>query len=131
MKGSGISSVKAPLPHDGPAPSRERISLDRRSSVLDPRTHAIRPDLADVRLADRIFAPHYAAPVPRVVARVTALREARDPASPTLAMLDAGGAFELLDILGDDAWGIAATGIDGSLVGYLDVAALAELGHEP
>ncbi len=28
--------------------------------MLDPAIHAVRDDLADVELADRVFAPHYA-----------------------------------------------------------------------
>ena len=99
--------------------------LDRRSVVLDPRTHAVRPDLADVRLADRVFAPHYAAPVHRVIAQSATLRVSRDHASAVLATLEAGGRFELLDILGDDAWGIAL-GLDEALVGYLDSGVLAD-----
>ena len=99
--------------------------LDRRSVLLDPRTHAVRPDLADVRLADRVFAPHYAAPVRRVVAQSAMLRAARDRASPVLATLEAGSRFELLDILGDDAWGIAL-GLSEAVVGYLDSGVLAE-----
>ena len=101
--------------------------LDGRSVALDPRRHAVRPDLADVRLADQVFAPHYAAPVARVIARDAALRQDREAGSAVLATLAAGSAFDLLDILGDDAWGIAPAGsADGALVGYVDAAVLAE-----
>lgn len=91
--------------------------------MLDPLRHAVRPDLADVRLADRVFAPHYAAPVARVIARDTGLRLGRAAGSPVLATLSAGSGFELLDVLGSDAWGIAAA---GPTVGYVDLAVLAE-----
>jgi hypothetical protein len=99
------------------------VALDGRSVALDPRTSAVRPDLADVRLADRVFAPHYAAPVARVIARPTSLRAERASDGAVLATLSAGALFELLDIVGDDAWGIATA---ETLVGYVDVAALDE-----
>lgn len=81
----------------------------------------MRGDLADVRLADRVFAPHYAAPVARTVGRAASLRDGRGTAAETIAELAAGDAFELLDVTGGIAWGIA-TG--PQLVGYLDAAAL-------
>ncbi len=82
----------------------------------------MRPDLADVRLADRVFAPHYAAPMPRRIIAATALRTARDPASPILATLNSGDLFEVLDLIGEAAWGIAPA---QTLVGYLPAASLA------
>lgn len=103
--------------------TRRRVALDGRSIALDPRTSAVRPDLADVRLADQVFAPHYAAPVARVIAAATPLRAGRADGEAVLVTLAPGAPFELLDIVGDDAWGIA-TG--ESLVGYVDAAALGE-----
>jgi hypothetical protein len=90
--------------------------------LLDARTHAIRPDLADVRLAEHVFAPHYAAPLTRYVTYPAALREARDPQSVTVATLEPGDAFEVLELAGDLAWGIAPA---PQLVGYLPADALA------
>ena len=89
--------------------------------MLDPRVHAVRPDIADVRLADRVFAPHYAAPLRRVVSAETVLREGRDPASAVIATLPRGAAFDLLDLTGGVAWGIA---VEPGKVGYLDAAAV-------
>ena len=99
------------------------MALDGRSVALDPAVNAVRPDLADVRLADRVFAPHYAAPVPRQAMRTIDVREARPLDAPVIATLAAGDGFEVLDIVGGDAWGIA-TGV--GLVGYVDAAALSE-----
>lgn len=99
------------------------MSLDGRSVTLDPMTNAVRADLADVRLADRVFAPHYAAPVPRLVIRPVGLRQARGAGSPVMATLAPGGAFDLLDVVGGDAWGIA---VEETLVGYVDADALDE-----
>jgi hypothetical protein len=89
--------------------------------VLDPLTHAVRPDLADVRLAELVFAPHYAAAVVRTVALATPLRAVRADGASVLATLQPGDAFELLDLVGDDGWGVAV--VQG-LVGYVAAAAL-------
>jgi len=87
--------------------------------VLDPLTHAVRPDLADVRLAERVFAPHYAAAVPCVLAAATDLSAERGGA--TIATLDAGETFEVLDLVGEHGWGIAPA---RALVGYVGRDAL-------
>lgn len=81
----------------------------------------MRADIADVRLADQVFAPHYAAPLRRVVAEDTVLREARDGGSAALATLRRGEAFDLLDVTGSIAWGIA---VGSDLVGYVDADAV-------
>jgi len=95
--------------------------LTGRSRPLDPLTNAVRPDIADVRLAEYVFAPHYAAAVQRTITADTALRAARAADSETLATLAAGEPFELLDVTGGDGWGIATL---HGLVGYLDAALL-------
>jgi hypothetical protein len=81
----------------------------------------VRADLADVRLADRVFAPHYAAPLPRVLVSAATLRDGRGEEAQPVAELAPGDAFELLDVTGTDAWG-RAPGLDR--VGYLPAAAL-------
>ncbi len=108
-------------PAPGRTAERSRFTLTGPSVRLDPTIHAVRRDLADVRLADRVFAPHYAAPAPRVVLRPTPLRAARDPDAAPLAILAAGDAFELLEIAGDHAWGVAP---GAGLVGYVDADAI-------
>ncbi len=102
-------------------PGRSGFALTGRSRALDPLTHAVRPDIADVRLADRVFAPHYAAPLRRILVCDAVLRAERDPASAPLASLPAGAPFDLLDMTGGIAWGIA---IDHDRVGYIDGAAV-------
>lgn len=89
--------------------------------MIDPRTNAVRPDIADVRLADRVFAPHYAAPLRRVVLKSVELRGARAPDSDIVIRLSAGDAFDLFDLTGGVAWGIA---VEAGLVGYCDAAAM-------
>lgn len=81
----------------------------------------MRPDIADVRLAGHVFAPHYAAPLVRPLTTGTVLRAGREAGAEALAQLSAGEAFELLDHTGDQAWGISAA---SGLVGYIDASAL-------
>lgn len=88
---------------------------------LDPLHNAVRRDLADIRLADKVFAPHYAASVPRVVVTVTPLRQAADLHSGVLAELAIGDVFEVLEFVKGRAWG-RSPGHD--LVGYVDADAL-------
>lgn len=76
--------------------------------------------MADIRLADRVFAPHYAAPLPMVAVRDVAVHET--PGGPSvIANLAAGDGFEVLELAGDTAWGVAT---DNGLVGYVDADAL-------
>ncbi|MEI9926752.1 MAG: SH3 domain-containing protein [Sphingomonas sp.] len=84
----------------------------------------MRPDLADVRLADRVFAPHYAAPMPRRIAAAVTLRSAAAPQSDVRAKLAAGDLFEVLELAGTNAWGVAP---GRGLVGYIDATALGEI----
>ncbi len=90
--------------------------------ALDPRTDAVRSDLADIRLAGRVFAPHFAAPMPCRIAHAAMLRSARD-GGEVVAELQPGELFEVLEFAGDHAWGRAP---DRALVGYLDRAALGD-----
>jgi hypothetical protein len=103
--------------------TRKRFALTGRSRAIDPRRDAARADLADVRLADRVFAPHYAAPLIRVVQTATALRAASASTSDVLAQLEPGDVFEVLEFAGTTAWGTAP---GPKLVGYLDAQALAD-----
>jgi hypothetical protein len=83
---------------------------------------AVRRDLADVRLADRVFAPHYAAPMPRTLSIPANLRESAAADSEVLASLAAGDTFEVLELAGTHAWGVAP---GAGLVGYIPASALA------
>ncbi|MDB5695571.1 MAG: hypothetical protein JWN21_1114 [Sphingomonas bacterium] len=80
----------------------------------------MRGDLADVRLAQQVFAPHYAQAMPCIVIRPTVLRS-KSTDGEEVAALAVGDTFELLEVTRDRAWGIApAIG----LVGYCDRLAL-------
>lgn len=75
-----------------------------------------------MRLAARVFAPHYAAPMPRDIARAVALRATPSGDSEILAELKAGDVFEVLELSGTTAWGVAPA---AGLVGYIEASALA------
>ena len=95
----------------------ERFRLEGRSHSFDPRVDAIRPDLADVELASRHFAPHYAQAVLRnvVVAR-TPVRAKPDDGSEMISELLYGEGFALLDVTGGWAWGYS---LHDHYVGYI------------
>jgi cell wall-associated NlpC family hydrolase len=91
---------------------------------LDPRLHAYRPDLADVRLADRIPAARYAEGRPHtVIAGLVDVRSAprMDASQTTQALM--GEAVAVFDI--EDDWAWCQLGRD-NYVGYVPAAALAE-----
>jgi hypothetical protein len=102
-------------------PARRSFALSGPSAVLDPLNNAVRRDVADIRLADRVFAPHYAAPMPRLIATKTRLLATPDDSAELLGTLQPGDVFEVLDLAGGNAWGIA---VEQNLVGYIDAAAL-------
>ena len=109
-----------PTPRTGEKHSRKAFALTGPSIALDPRTHAVRGDLADVRLAEYIFAPHYAAPMACAATRAVTVHATRGGAD-ALAELASGEIFEVLELAGDNAWGIAP---ERGLVGFVDRTAL-------
>jgi Bacterial dipeptidyl-peptidase Sh3 domain len=75
------------------------------SNLPDPAFHAFRQDLADVALADRVIASHYAEPLLRhLVAGATLYAAAADDAE-VLGQLQAGDELWLLDDTRGWAWG--------------------------
>jgi hypothetical protein len=109
----------SPSRASGPTP--EGFALTGRSAPIDPRFNAVRADLADIRLAGRVFAPHYAAPLACRVARATPLLDR--PGGEAVVELSPGDAFEVLELAGGHAWGRAP---GPGLVGYLDRHALGQ-----
>ena len=98
--------------------------LSGPAEKLDAPHWPVRGDLAHVRLAGRVFVPHYAVPMPRnVVAAGADLRVAGEITAEIRAALSGGTLFNVLDISGGWAWG--QVGEDG-FVGYLPLAALEE-----
>lgn len=99
----------------------KRFTLSGPSADLDPRYHAYRGDLADVALASRLFAPHYADPSLRLTTKATTLRAEPHAVAEALGEMLPGEAFAMLDITGGWAWGYRAS---DHLVAYLPAADL-------
>ena len=99
----------------------QELALTGPSEKLDPAHSPARGDLAHIRLAGKVFVPHYAEPLPYVLdLPATLLTAPRDDAL-VRAEVPAGVSFNVLDIAGKWAWG--QLGEDGC-VGYLPIAAL-------
>lgn len=100
-------------------PSHKRFALVGPSHAFDPRVDAARGDLADARLADRLFAPHYAVAVLRSVVRDAPLLTS--VGGQPLSEIRVGEAFEVLELSREHAWG--ASPVDGA-VGFVPIDAL-------
>ncbi len=104
--------------------NRKRVALDGASRRYDARVHAIRPDLADVALAELYFAPHYAAPVPRMCTATSVMvRSAAGETARAVSELLHGEAFHMLDARGGWAWGYCG---HDHYVGYVPLDALGD-----
>ena len=102
-----------------PSPTRKRFGLRGRSRPVDTRVDAARGDLADIRLADRLFAPHYAAALPRGAVERTSLFSAIG--APPASELLVGERFDVLELSRGYAWGVSS--VDGA-VGFVSEHAL-------
>lgn len=85
----------------------------------------MRRDLADIRLAEYVFAPHYAAPLAMSVATPAPFRTGPAEDAPVIAMLAVGDLIEALDFAGGQVWGTAPR---LGRVGYIAQSALVSLG---
>ncbi len=92
------------------------------TDLPDPDHHAYRKDLADIALAGRVIASHYAEPVKASIATPTALLAAPSDDGEKLADLEAGDPFEILDDSLGWAWGYGGS---DRRVGYIRSDALA------
>jgi hypothetical protein len=91
---------------------------------LDPRINACRSDIADIDLADRLFAPHYAKALVRACGVIPAMvRSGPSDEAEAVSQLLPGEEFAVLDITGGWAWGYC--GLDHR-VGYVEAIALAD-----
>jgi cell wall-associated NlpC family hydrolase len=103
---------------------RPTFTLSGHSFVGDKRTTPIRGDLADIKLAGKLFAPHYAVPMIRsCVAPSTPMYEAPDPSSTGVSELIFGEDFAVLDVAGIWAWGYS---VADDYLGYIALSALDE-----
>jgi hypothetical protein len=104
--------------------STRRFSLEGPSVALDPRLHAWRSDVADVELAGRLFAPHYAQALVRACGLMpTWVRDAPNDGAPAVSQLLPGEGFAVLDITAGWAWGYA---ILDRRVGYVEAIELTD-----
>lgn len=100
----------------------DRFALAGPSARLDPRVYAVRKDVADVALADRVFAPHYARPLPHgCIATTVPMRAAPSIDSVAVSQLLRGEGFAVIDASGDWAWGYS---MHDNYVGYVPVDAV-------
>ena len=86
------------------------------SDLPDPTTHAYRQDLADVALAGRVVASHYAEPLERRLVTAASLLVDTSSDSEVLAELMEGEVIRMLDNSRGWAWGYAGP---DRLVGYV------------
>lgn len=113
----GTTSVASPRSNPG------RFRLTGPSQPYDPRIQAVRRDIADITLADRVFAPHYAKAQIWSVAQPSAmLRTAPQADAPAGSQLLFGETFHVLDVQGGWAWGYCG---HDHYVGYIPADALA------
>lgn len=88
----------------------------------------MRGDLADVRLADRVFAPHYAAAILCSAVTASPILAERRTDSEIRSEILPGEGFEMLELATDYAWGICLG--DGS-AGFVAREALSYDDPEP
>ena len=124
MKNSGNFSDPDPA-STPPGSLRRSFALTGPRRPLDTETHAVRRDLADIRLAEYVFAPHYAAPLTMSVATPAPFRSGPEKDAPVIAMLAVGDQVEALDIERGQLWGIAPR---LGRVGYIPQSAMVTLG---
>ena len=103
---------------------RATYTLEGHSFVGDKRTTPIRGDLADIKLAGKLFAPHYAVPMIRsCIVPSAMMHEQADGDSTGTSELIYGEDFAVLDVAGIWAWGYT---VHDDYLGYVALAALAE-----
>ena len=101
-----------------------RFELRGPMGKYDARTTPIRGDLADIKLAGRLFAPHYVVPKTYSCCVTTAaLRVQPSHEAEAVSELLHGEMFAVLDISGDWAWGYCC---HDAYLGYLPLASLGE-----
>lgn len=138
LKTSGATSAKATVP----APPTGRSSanpeppslttaevlgsvlvLCGHSDLPDPRLNAYRKDLADIALAGRVIASHYAEPLHRTITQAAPLLAEPSDDSEVLCALAPGDGFEILDNSVGWVWGYAGK---DRLVGYVKSEAITD-----
>jgi hypothetical protein len=104
--------------------NNDSFTLSGPSLKLDPARTPLRGDLADIALAGKVFAPHYAVPMPMRAMCGTPLLADMDAGASVIAHISAGAEFAALDIVGGYIWGYIS---DGGLVGFVAKDALVKV----
>jgi hypothetical protein len=118
------TSAEHPGKADSSSSTDEVFCLDGPSRPVDARIHAWRNDLADIALADRVFAPHYARPVLRACgSHPTFVWPGPLGEGEPISELLPGEEFAVLEYAGGRAWGFCAA---DHVVGYVEAIALAD-----
>ena len=113
----GGTTLTTPHLHDLTPAQGASYALSGPCGRVDPLTMPVRGDLAHIRMAGKVFVPHYIVPMPRrVVAGGGALRQAAK--GEVIATLAGGTAFAVLDISGGFAWGECG---EGGAIGYISL----------
>ena len=115
MRDTGQSSAQ-------PTRTSADFALSGPSSHPNPAHNAYRKDLADVALAGVVIASHYAEPLERRFAREAELRSRPADDADSVATVEPGTAFLMLENSAGWAWGYAGP---GRCVGYVRSEALA------
>ena len=107
----------------------QSFALSSVSTRFDPAHTPVRGDLAHVRLAGKVFVPHYAVPMQHTVLQGTPVYEKAAADAQPVGALAEGGVFDVLDMAGDWAWGVIAGSEGGDPlefgpVGYVPLALL-------
>jgi NlpC/P60 family/Bacterial dipeptidyl-peptidase Sh3 domain len=122
-KGRVLGSSNSQAGHRQIKP-RATYTLEGHSFVGDKRTTPIRGDLADIKLAGKLFAPHYAVPMIRsCIVPSAMMHEQADGESTGISELIYGEDFAVLDVAGIWAWGYT---VHDDYLGYVALAALGE-----
>ncbi|TMJ19364.1 MAG: NlpC/P60 family protein [Alphaproteobacteria bacterium] len=118
------ATAERPGSPDSSSSTDEVFRLDGPSRPIDARIHAWRSDLADVALAGRIFAPHYARPIVRACGSQPAfVWPGALGDGDAISELLPGEEFAVLEYAGGRAWGFCKA---DHVVGYVEAIALAD-----
>lgn len=99
MTNSGVSSPTSPA-----ASPRRRFVLTGHSAPINPAVDVVRDDLADVELADRVFAPHYARGLRYTVSVPVIVHLKASEEAAGVTDIAAGDVIEVFDFNGGWAW---------------------------
>jgi hypothetical protein len=113
-RATGRSSARRP-----PTPTSAEFVLAGPSDLPDPDFNAYRKDLADVALASRVIASHYAERIDGIIGTTTSLRAEPSANGQIIRQVEAGEPFSLLDHSLGWAWGYAGA---ERRVGYVKAA---------